>query len=193
MPSILPTPALHYRDTDIGALQGAIFAALVGADPFQIRSRTHAIRIADYVAIALWVVVALLFLYVRAGPDGRSPATERLRLSAALGVTALAGVLTVTTLILTSFNWSRDRDSVQLALTHAGHVALFDLCRFPQKAEPIGRIPTDELNDEFVTFDIEEAKQGGNPPSLCGTVRLRRAEITAIVETSSLQTTKSHP
>jgi hypothetical protein len=25
----------------------AIFAALVGADPFEIRSRTHAIRIAD--------------------------------------------------------------------------------------------------------------------------------------------------
>src|SRR6185295_8408698 len=92
------------------SISGAIFAAIVGADPFDIRHRSHWVQVVDYVAILLWVVAVLIFVLTLAS-DGHPrdwPAWLTRRVPAgvmrvttmqlAVGSAAAAGLLTVVAL-----------------------------------------------------------------------------------------------
>src|SRR5947209_5475898 len=121
----------------LGSFAGALFAALVGADPFDIRSRSHEVQYVDYFAIALWVVAVFLFLH--AGVTSEQNTGEgRLRL--AVRVAGLATALTTLALLFTAFGFSLDRDRVTLSLTPKEVAALRDLCGADTASKPRGTI-----------------------------------------------------
>jgi len=164
-----------------GSIAGAIFAALVGADPFDIRNRSHAVQKVDYVAIALWVVAVVLFLLAAAVPAREeSPRTRMLEL--ALGTTAVAGAATAVTLLLTAFGFSVDRDTVLLRTTRMQSAAIDALCG-KHPGNPVrlyGSIPTYTLDGSFLIFDFGGHKDADN--SRCGTVRIPTAAVLAVQE-----------
>jgi hypothetical protein len=156
----------------IGSIVGAIFAALVGADPFDVRHRTHAVRWLDYVVIALWVLAVVLFLIAAARSAARA-------LTAAIVTVAVAGALTVLALIVTPLGWTVDRDSVLIVPSKLESRAILALCR-KDPANPLrllGSVQTFTLDDDFVVFDFR--KQAN---SRCGTIRIPRDAILTIVE-----------
>jgi hypothetical protein len=168
---------------EAGALAGAIFATLVGADPFDLRSRSHLIRVVDYVAIALWIVAALLFLYVRAGPDAKSDSAEGQRLVFALAATGAAGALTIAALIVTGFNFSLDRDEVALVLTRAEQNALKQLCPLKRPRKPVvGKITTNTLDSNFVIFDVTGPLEKTQTTDGSCSVRIPRSAILSFRE-----------
>ena len=52
-----------------GAIAGAIFAALLAADPLDLRTRASWVRYFDYVAFGLWIAAVVVFVLVVAAPD----------------------------------------------------------------------------------------------------------------------------
>ena len=158
----------------IGSIVGAIFAALVGADPFDIRHRTHPVRTIDYVAIALWVLAVVLFLVAAARPASKA-------LTAAIGTVAAAGLLTVAALIITPWGFTVDRDRVLIVPTKAESREILALCRksgSPYRLRLVGRVETLTLDDNFVVFDLP--KKPAHSP--CGTIRIPKDAILTIVE-----------
>jgi hypothetical protein len=170
------------------SLSGAIFAALVGADPFDIRHRSHWVQDIDYVAIAVWVLAVVLFLLTlaAAGRQSRRPTVGRLE-SAAKHVTLLrlavlsaiaAGVLTIIALSTLPFGVALDHDSVRLLLAPKERQALDHLCG--TKGTPLrGSIPTSSLESAFVVFTFEHKTALG-----CDSVR---------IPTSGILTIREHP
>src|SRR5262249_1745474 len=154
------------------------------ADPFDIRHRTQAVQRLDYVAIALWIIAVLLFLYAAAAPSvaeappsrptaPRAPglrgpiagwvATFPPRPDPAVGrvrwamlIASLAAGVTVFALIYTAFPVSLDHDAVSLKLSSKEHAALQKLCG--RRLSPLleGSIPVETLERDFVTFTFKK-------------------------------------
>jgi hypothetical protein len=152
------------------SLAGAILAAIVGADPFDIRHRSHWVQDIDYVAIVLWVIAVVLFLLVLARP-GRL-VLLRLAVAGAVG----AAVLTVVALLTLPFGVSLDKDFVELRLAPKERHALDRLCG--TKGIPLrGSVPTSSLESTFVVFSFESSIA-----VRCDDVRIPSAAILAIRE-----------
>jgi hypothetical protein len=168
-----------------GSIAGAIFAALVGADPFDIRNRAHVVQKLDYVAIALWVTAVVLFLVAAAALTWQEALRMRM-LELALGTTAVAGAATAVALLLTGFGFSFDTDPVLLRTTAAEASAITAMCRDrPREAVVLyGSVRTSTLKESFLTFtfddDDPEAKAVSN--SKCNTVRVPTDAVLAVCE-----------
>jgi len=174
--SVEKTP-LQPRPPDIaqaGAISGAILAALVGADPLDIRSRSHWVKFVDYSAFSLWIIAVVLFMLVLAIP---SLGSHSLRVALAAAAAVVACVLTVTALVLLGFGFSEDRDKVELELSASTRVALDKLCGTAGKKHLRGTIPTATLGDPFVTF-----QPNAQSSPLCDAVRIPANAILAIRE-----------
>jgi hypothetical protein len=155
----------------IGSIVGAIFAALVGADPFDIRHRERAVRLLDYLAIALWILAVVLFLIAAARSTSKV-------LAAAIATVAVAGGLTVLALLFTAGHWSVDRDQVLILPTKAESRAIGALCHETGKSLWLrGSVQTSTLDDSFVVLDFS-----GSANSVSGTIRIPRDSIITIVE-----------
>ena len=171
-----PAPRHEQPKRDLAqaaSLAGAIFAAIVGADPFDIRHRSHWVQDIDYVAIALWVLAVVLFLLVLAelGPVVRG---HLLRL--AVAGAAAAAVLTIVALLTLPFGVALDRDFVQLRLAPNDRQALDRMCG--TKGRPLlGSVPTSSLESTFVIVTFKPATALG-----CDDVRIPSAGILAIRE-----------
>ena len=156
------------------SIAGAIFAALVGADPFDIHHRARFVQYFDYVAIALWAAALLLFLF--AIVPFQRPVSSAWRLRSALVVAAVAGALTVGALAVVPFGFSEDKDSVALKLAPSTRQRVDELCG--TTGEPLrGKIPTTSLADEFVIFAFQKETRLG-----CDTIRIPRAGILVLEE-----------
>lgn len=156
------------------SIAGAIFGALVGADPFDIHNRARSVQYLDYVAIALWAAALLLFLFAIAPLQRRVSSAWRLK--SALVVAAGAGALTVVALAVVPFGFSEDKDSVALKLAPNTRQRVDELCG--TTGAPLrGKIPTTSLADEFVIFAFQKETRLG-----CDTIRIPRAGILVLEE-----------
>lgn len=157
----------------VGTLAGAVFAALVGADPFEIRTRAHWVRGLDYAALALWVVVVVLFLIATA-----TPARMRV-LHAAFVLAGAAGLVTASALVFTAFGFSTDRDVVLVSVSGAEASDIVRSCRRTPTAKLrlLGELQTSTLDDEFLVLEL---RKGSN--SLCDAIRIPRSSVLGIVE-----------
>ncbi len=156
------------------SIAGAIFGALVGADPFDIHNRARFIQYFDYVAIALWAAALLLFLF--AIVPFQRPVSSASRLTSALVVAAAAGALTVVALAVVPFGFSEDKDSVALKLAPSTRQRVDELCGTSGESLR-GEIPTTSLADEFVIFAFRKKTRLG-----CDTIRIPRAAILVLEE-----------
>jgi hypothetical protein len=172
-------PSAATRDlAQAGALAGAIFAALVGADPFDVRHRTWWVRTADYVAVAFWVGAVLLFLFAAASRGGTTTRFhEGVRVRIALLAAAAAGGLTMLALIAVPMGFSEDQDNVALSLTEPEQRAIAALCRVAT-APLDGSVKTETLADAFVVVERIPQTHGAR----CDTVRVPASGILAIQE-----------
>jgi hypothetical protein len=162
-----PTPDI----AQVGALSAAILAALIGADPLDLRSRTNWVKALDYTAFSFWIITVVLFMLVLAFPTGRRHLL-RLGVAAAIG----AGLLTIIALSLLPFHFSEDRDTVALVLTGPSRSALDKLCGTTGKTLR-GSIPTATLGNSFVTLNLDAASS-----TTCDAVRIPASAILAIRE-----------
>jgi hypothetical protein len=173
-----PTPAT--RDlAQAGTVAGAIFGALVGADPFDIRHRTSWVKTVDYVAIALWVAAVLLFLLTAAPRASAGPPrlSERLRLRLALLTAGAAGLLTIVALIAVPMPFSADYDNVALSLAPQEQRAISELCHVT--TTPLqGRVQTQTFGDAFVVVEGIPTQAGAR----CDAVRIPATGILAVEE-----------
>jgi hypothetical protein len=162
-----------------GAITGAIFAALLAADPLEIRTRASWVRYFDYLAFALWIAAVVLFVLVVAAPDrsGLRSRDGELRVGIPALVTALAGGLTVVALILSVTHWSADTDTVALALTRRTRAAIDRLCGTAGKRPLRGKIETATLRDQVITITLTPKTPNG-----CDQVRIQASSIIAFRE-----------
>jgi hypothetical protein len=182
-------PAREKAQRDLAqaaSLAGAVFAAVVGADPFDIRHRSHWVQDIDYVAIAAWVLAVVLFLLTLAqpGPQLAVPARSRLQSATgrltlptlALASAVVAAALTVIALLTLPFGVALDHDFVALELAAKDRQALDRLCG--TAGLPLrGSIPTSSLERPFVVFSFEHKTSRG-----CDDVRIPSSGILLIRE-----------
>ena len=160
-------------DPSVGlTASSAIFAALVGTSLLDIANSAPPMRKADYVILAAWLVMIVLFAAVAAGVK-RAPSV-----GVAWGGALIVGLATAGAVAATTFGGTRDHDRVLLRLSEPTRSALAQLCELQIPARGItGTIPTKTLGDEFLVFDFE-AKRGGQ----CKTVDIPRSAVLAFQE-----------
>ncbi len=176
-PTSDPPAAADDRAPDVaqaGAISAAILAALIGADPLQLRTRTIWVKALDYGAFSLWIVAVVLFVLLLALPRRRPGGSARMAF--ATGAAGAACVLTVAALVLLPFHFTQDVDTVALRLAAPDRAALDRLCGTAGK--PLyGTIPTATLDDPFVTVHLSRRSSAE-----CDEVRIPAGAILALRE-----------
>lgn len=160
-------------DPSIGlTASSAIFAALVGTSLLDIANSAPPMRKADYVILALWLVMIVVFAAVAADIKRAPP------VGVAWAAALVVGLATAGAVAATTFGGTRDHDHVLLRLSDPTRSAVARLCEIQVPARGItGTIPTKTLGDEFVIFDFD-GKQGG----MCKTVDIPRSSVLAFQE-----------
>ena len=165
-----------------GSLAGAIFAALVGADPLDIRTRSHVVQKLDYAAIALWVAAVVAFLLGAAIPEDED--FRGTVILAALVTTVVAGAATAVALLLTAFGFSVDSDRVLLRVSSNESKEIAALCAAtPGEPTPAlyGRVKTYTLDKSFLVFDFP-CTSPTSPRCTQKTIRIPSDAVAAILE-----------
>jgi hypothetical protein len=160
------------RDPSIGlTAAAAIFGALIGTSILDIGNSSPPMRTADYVVLALWIVVIGLFA---ASSAGWQKVPRRL----AWGFGVAAGLATAGLIVTTTFGFTRDHDHVLLRVDNQTRSALGSLCstQFSERGIP-GTISTKTLSEEFVILDFANG-EGGR----CQTVDIPRGAVLAFKE-----------
>src|SRR5262245_51197785 len=163
-----------------GAIAGAIFAALLAADPLNLQTRAHWAKWFDYTAFGLWVAAVVLFILAVAEPDSRLVVNKRngkLWPWRAGRVVALAGAATIVALLLSVVHGSADTDNVSLQLTSNARAYIDEVCGTKQKQTLYATVETGSLEHQFVTVTLVP-----KTPNKCDQIRLRADEIISLVE-----------
>ena len=116
------TPTGHevadVRDSaPVAAITGAILAAFVAADPFDVTHRFRWAQDVDYLAITLWIAAVLAFMSSVAPIQlgGRRVRTPLQRFKIGMLLALLAGSVTIVSFILTGLHVSQDTDVVAMS------------------------------------------------------------------------------
>jgi hypothetical protein len=162
-----------------GAIAGAIFAALIAADPLNLQTRASWDKWIDYLAFILWVVTVVLFILTVADPEAWVLKNGRIRRHFAPGrVVVYAGVVTILALFLSVFKASADKDNVLVQLTKDARADIDHACGTRGRIL-FARLETGSLNNQFVTITLHL-----NPRSAkgCDQIRLHADQIVTLVE-----------
>jgi hypothetical protein len=179
-------------------IASAIAAALVAAGVFaDLRDRPQLVQVLGLVALGLWLLTALLFIWavavpVEQQPDpgwnsdaafvvgvgaavGREVESLRKRQYAAIGSTILAMLATVAALALATVQpGGASAEKARLLLTPKADAAAAALCNQPQEAV-YATVDPDQLDDPIVTLSMPAGECGADPT----TIRVAKESVVA--------------